>query len=263
MTKKVSYRDFCIGLGLPLKNYRTSWCAIDKKRRRALFTVWDDEIRQSDRSSVDFTDLMDPARKQPGASEFRDAVSKVMIHKYDAFGVICKKKDISARPVKKQYFDQEKLISLDILQVDGSIIGYFKGLVPVSVVRDDKGLIDLFDKSAIDDVESSDIGNDDPEYKRRMAGSYVRDDKVRARVLKRAKGVCEYCKQPGFIKRGEDEKRYLEAHHIIKLSEAGVDRDYNVIALCANDHREAHFGRRWEAMQDEFQKTLEKFKPKA
>ena len=34
---------------------------------------------------------------------------------------------------------------------------------------------------------------------------------------------------------------YLESHHIIPLSEGGVDHPSNVIALCPNHHREAHY----------------------
>jgi 5-methylcytosine-specific restriction protein A len=35
----------------------------------------------------------------------------------------------------------------------------------------------------------------------------------------------------------------LETHHIIPLSEEGEDIEENVIALCPNDHRRAHFER--------------------
>ncbi len=34
---------------------------------------------------------------------------------------------------------------------------------------------------------------------------------------------------------------YLETHHVIPLGEGGPDDDANVVALCANDHRRAHF----------------------
>lgn len=111
--------------------------------------------------------------------------------------------------------------------------------------------------SAINDIQLEQAENDDPEYKRRMSGSYVRDDRVRKAVLERAAGRCEYGStlSPAqqcdtFTKRNG--KRYLEAHHVIKLSEQGRDRESNVIALCANHHREAHFGERWEYLQDEF-----------
>lgn len=110
--------------------------------------------------------------------------------------------------------------------------------------------------SSINDIYAAEFENNDPEYKKRMAGSYARDPSVRNLVLKRADGECEY----GFIRsRGScttflkgDGKLYLETHHIIKLSEQGRDTPLNVIGLCANHHREAHFGQNWKALQDEF-----------
>lgn len=116
-------------------------------------------------------------------------------------------------------------------------------------------------ESAINDIQQSENSNDDPEYRRRMAGSYVRDPMVRARVLKRSAGKCEFgsaqTKQRHclvFSKR--DGSNYLETHHVIKLSEQGRDNDLNVIALCPHHHREAHFGKRWEELQDEFVEIL-------
>jgi hypothetical protein len=105
-------------------------------------------------------------------------------------------------------------------------------------------------KSAVDDIDPQSVGNDSPEYKKRMSGSYTRDQAVRVEVLKRAKGACEYggCRPFNKI----NGQTYLETHHVISLSEQGPDRPSNVIALCPNHHREAHFGERWEAMQDEF-----------
>lgn len=70
--------------------------------------------------------------------------------------------------------------------------------------------------------------------------TYVRDPRVRAAVMRRAAGKCEYCKAQGFS--GINGVPYLEAHHIIRLADEGKDRRTNVIALCPNHHREAHFG---------------------
>jgi len=112
------------------------------------------------------------------------------------------------------------------------------------------GGTDERDRSAIDDIDAHGIGNDDPEYRRRIAGSYTRDQRVRAAVLARARGRCEYCGSEGFEMSGG--RRYLEAHHVISLSEAGPDKPTNVIALCATDHRRAHFGADWEALQERF-----------
>lgn len=43
----------------------------------------------------------------------------------------------------------------------------------------------------------------------------------------------------------------METHHIILLADDGTDRMSNVIALCANDHREAHYGRRADILERE------------
>ncbi|MGB8479113.1 MAG: HNH endonuclease signature motif containing protein [Acidobacteriaceae bacterium] len=71
---------------------------------------------------------------------------------------------------------------------------------------------------------------------------YSRDPRVREVVLRRANGQCEFCGELGFVK--PDGARYLESHHMIALANDGEDRLTNVIALCPNDHREAHFGER-------------------
>lgn len=111
------------------------------------------------------------------------------------------------------------------------------------------------DRSAINDLDYQNIGNDDPEYQKRMSGSYVRDQRVRNQVLERAGGKCEYCRETAFI--GKNNRSFLEAHHIISLSEQGVDKVSNVIALCPNHHREAHFGKDWLVLQTKFKEILE------
>jgi hypothetical protein len=100
------------------------------------------------------------------------------------------------------------------------------------------------DSNAIDD-----LGTDKPDRSRSEVWSYARDPKVRDEVLRRAKGRCEFCSALGFIK--PDGSRYLESHHIIALANDGADRITNVIALCPNDHREAHFGKTAEQIETE------------
>jgi 5-methylcytosine-specific restriction enzyme A len=71
--------------------------------------------------------------------------------------------------------------------------------------------------------------------------AYVRRQIVRYNVLLRANGKCEWCDQPGFPTAGGG--IYLETHHVIPLSEDGLDTETNVAALCPNHHREAHHGK--------------------
>jgi hypothetical protein len=63
---------------------------------------------------------------------------------------------------------------------------------------------------------------------------------VRQLVMARSQGCCEWCGQPGFIK--HDGQIYLESHHVVPLHQDGDDTVENVIALCPNDHRIAHYG---------------------
>jgi hypothetical protein len=85
-----------------------------------------------------------------------------------------------------------------------------------------------------------------PERVLRMLSSYARDRQVRNRVIEAARGTCEYCGRKGFMTLSG--RAYLEAHHILALSAAGPDTHNNVIALCAEDHRRAHYGKDWEQM---------------
>ncbi|MFT6908210.1 MAG: 5-methylcytosine-specific restriction protein A [Oleiphilaceae bacterium] len=69
---------------------------------------------------------------------------------------------------------------------------------------------------------------------------YVRDPKVKAWVLKEAKGLCECCSEPApFI--SSSGEPYLEVHHLRKLAESGSDTIQNCIALCPNCHRQLHY----------------------
>jgi 5-methylcytosine-specific restriction enzyme A len=75
---------------------------------------------------------------------------------------------------------------------------------------------------------------------------YIRDRKVRERVLARTNGRCEFCGAKGFR---TTEGIYLETHHVIALAKGGRDHESNVVAICANDHREAHHGVRREIIK--------------
>ena len=73
-----------------------------------------------------------------------------------------------------------------------------------------------------------------------------RSGKVRQQVMLRSKGHCEWCGELGFVTRSGE--IYLESHHIVPLSRDGADHISNVIALCPNDHRQAHYGLDQESM---------------
>jgi 5-methylcytosine-specific restriction endonuclease McrA len=86
------------------------------------------------------------------------------------------------------------------------------------------------------------LGADSPERTLSMTQSTRRDPAVRHAVLQRADGRCELCDTEGF--RMDDGRMYAETHHVQPLAELGVDRVWNVAALCPTHHREAHHGSR-------------------
>jgi hypothetical protein len=73
--------------------------------------------------------------------------------------------------------------------------------------------------------------------------SWNRNPDVVAEALYRANGVCGMCKKNAPFKRKVDNTPFLEVHHVVPLSaEGGDDTIENVIALCPNCHRRAHYG---------------------
>lgn len=80
-----------------------------------------------------------------------------------------------------------------------------------------------------------------PEKKQAVSTAYERCPKVRRYALDRAAGRCEWCDEIGF--ETTTGSIYLETHHIQPLYEDGDDSIDNVIAICPNHHREAHYGR--------------------
>lgn len=80
-----------------------------------------------------------------------------------------------------------------------------------------------------------------------MRSSYERSASVRNVVLQRAKGNCECCGTRGFITSAG--AVFLETHHVVPLSKMGSDMEWNVVALCPNDHRKAHYAEDKVAVQ--------------
>jgi len=77
--------------------------------------------------------------------------------------------------------------------------------------------------------------------------TFKRDGNVREFVKSRSQGMCELCGKLGFLM--PSGQYYIETHHIIYLSKNGQDTPQNVIGLCPDHHREAHFGADAEALE--------------
>jgi len=96
---------------------------------------------------------------------------------------------------------------------------------------------------------------DAPTKQHSLSGkAWERARRVRDAALARAKGICECCGKPGF--QTSKGSTYLETHHVVPLSEGGSDSVLNVAAICPNDHREAHHGKRRAAIRVKLLTTL-------
>jgi 5-methylcytosine-specific restriction protein A len=85
-------------------------------------------------------------------------------------------------------------------------------------------------------------GSQSPSRDVNDATGFRRSAEVAAWTLYHAGGKCTLCENPApFISRHGDP--YLEVHHVQPLAEGGPDTVENVVALCPNCHRRAHFSK--------------------
>ncbi|WP_279386836.1 HNH endonuclease [Vibrio sinensis] len=92
-------------------------------------------------------------------------------------------------------------------------------------------------------------GTSEPKASYRSTIIYERSPQVKAWVLNRAGGICEFCQQqaPFMTLSGSP---YLEVHHVRRLSLGGSDTASNCVALCPNCHRSFHYSIEHELLVD-------------
>ena len=110
------------------------------------------------------------------------------------------------------------------------------------------------EENAIDDLITPPEGIVTPKRTERKTKIFLRDPRVRIAVVQRSKGKCEYCGEPGFVM--PNGKHYIETHHIISLGQDGPDTIDNVIGLCPEHHRQAHYGCDSKNLETEFSRIL-------
>jgi 5-methylcytosine-specific restriction protein A len=94
-----------------------------------------------------------------------------------------------------------------------------------------------------------------------LTAALPRSAEIRRKVLERAQGTCECCGEIGF--RMVNGSIYLETHHVIPLGNGGPDVEWNVVAICPNDHRRTHFAVERDDLRDQLIATLSMTFPKA
>ena len=223
-------------------------------KRVAVFTIWEDGINDD---RYNFIIDRGIAKKRPGESDLKMILELTLQNNSESFGLICYAKDTKAVPRSIDRIDESNLVKLEIKRNDGHFIGLLKEKIPIlmvasqSIKRIKPIIIDA--KNPLMDIPA---GFESPDRASGIRYSYERDDEVRKFVLLRANGRCEYCGKSTFV--NSKGINYLESHHIIALANKGKDTVDNVIALCPDHHREAHFGARAASLEDEFIDILKK-----
>lgn len=242
-----SFSSFCEDLNCKLVNVRQSWSAYNEKINRGVFNIWDDRLDKKLRYEFGEAQSNDT---RFGAKSLRNHIRAVIENGDEAFGILSTAKDVDAAPRSRKTFDSAKLLVLRLTEEKGTYVAYVTGRVALTSIK--AGQSNRAEKfpDSIDDLDDEPPGNESPNRVPTTYSGFPRDPKIRDAVRERAGGRCEYCGQLGFALSAIT--NYVEAHHIIHLAAKGPDTLDNVIALCSNHHREAHYGVKAAELESQF-----------
>ncbi len=232
-----SFSAFCRDLGTPLNNVNWSWSARNPDLKRAVFTIWADRVVDG---AIVLWEPDSPRATRNGGKELKAIADEAVAGGYEAFGILCYVVDANASPRVRGYYADDVLLVLRLTSTADQVVAHIVGEVSSNVAPGQTRAQTVPMMRALDDISEPPLGNAVPERIVQLGSGYRRDARVRAYIVQQANGRCEYCTEHGFTL--PDGRRYLEAHHILALSAWGPDTVDNVVALCANHHREAHFG---------------------
>lgn len=256
MRNKLSFSRFIESLGCPLRN-PFYWSATSSDNKRVIFTIWSDQLVDGKYELWPNVTPLPEWTKRHGAKEWHRHMDVARAEGIEILGILCHVKDATANPRERDYYDEKSLLVLVIEDTDEGAFARVVGEVPADDARRGpiRGHIQAQHDALNDLLDSVPEGVEMPQRFTATGTVYRRDPMVRAHVLKRAKGCCEYCGEEGFLM--ANGQHYLEAHHILSLSAKGPDKVSNVIALCPRHHREAHFGIEGEALNAKMQQIVQ------
>lgn len=125
-----TFSDFCAYLGCPLSNSRWSWSAISRDERRAIFTIWGDEVKN--RSYVLYPpsqrrprEIPDEADNRLGAEEIkRIAMKAILDPSIECFGILSIAKDPLAETRERASYDDTTVFRLRLEDIEGEYIAH-------------------------------------------------------------------------------------------------------------------------------------------
>ncbi len=92
------------------------------------------------------------------------------------------------------------------------------------------------------DFNEPPVGKRKPNKKIIKVEVFERSEQVKEWILKKAEGRCESCGKVPFLT--PEGAPYLEVHHVKRLADGGSDTVTNTVAICAECHRELHYGQK-------------------
>lgn len=229
--------------GPPASNpkYCYSWC-FEKPGDFVLLNLWYDEAQEKDGQvfqAINYRELantLDSNKKATWGKRARQVDSMLQKAWRDSLAVRVAICDGSRREIDTPDSDPSK-VERRYLDTDTWAVTSYDWNTGACVVTRGISPERYIDQHALPDADTED--NTAPKVAQRLVDVWERSAAVRRRALVRAGGSCEWCGKAGFVTTSG--AIYLETHHIVPLSEGGPDTAANVIALCPNDHREAHF----------------------
>lgn len=234
-------------LGAEPTNPRWSWCALSSDGKRAIFTIWEDLFTRS----CQLTPSDEAIRRRHGAKEQWELAEKAIREKIPAYGILCTARDTRAEPRSIRRVNGGHLLRLRLKRKGDAVFAYREGIVTILELASRAG---AFAHDGLRDIEAPPEGKGVPDRAHVAGVRVIRDARVRAYVLRKAGGRCEHCRRLGFLMPGG--RRYLEAHHIIALAREGMDTVDNVIALCSEHHRQAHFAKNAAKLEEQFLRRI-------
>jgi 5-methylcytosine-specific restriction protein A len=228
-------------------NHRWSWCALAEDEKRAVFTLWEDEMKGG-RNSFSAEDY--DVSMRLGEADQKKILEQVVAKKIPAFGLVCVAEDPDAVPRSIKEVRSDYLIRLTIGHDSTGFYGKHGEKILLAELAQNVMRLKRLSSNGLADLGNPPEGNDTPDRALSVGWTVKRDEKVRSYVIAAAGGKCEFCGTEGFLM--GNGLRYLEVHHIIALAKEGKDTVDNVIALCPSHHREAHFGADAEALEERF-----------
>jgi len=232
--------------------YCYEWSYENTNKNLIVLNLWYDNLEYLDGDIVQRLNMRKVADNVSTSAQSRRAIKMdFSLQKADRLGwplrvVICDGVQREQKTDRTKSIAETRLLDSEVWHVQS----YVSASGDCLLVRGQSSpkYVDQFQKLELAEGES----------RRKEAAGLVfeRSPQVRSHVLARAKGECEWCGAKGFETRAGSV--YLETHHIQPLSEKGSDTVSNVIALCPNHHREAHFGKDAENFKDELLRVVAK-----